>query len=60
MTDEKMQKEESNRPGQTKPEPEQEHREAPQPQASAAAQLGHRVTPGRRPLFRTEVVSGRR
>ena len=57
MTIEKMQTNESNRPEPTKPE--QERQQAPQRQAIAAAQPCQRVTPGRRPLFRTQVVSGR-
>jgi hypothetical protein len=58
MTDQKMRTKESNLPEQ--PKPEQERQEALQRQASAATQQGQRVTPGRRPLFRTEGVSGRR
>jgi hypothetical protein len=57
MIDEKMQTEESNLPGQ--PKPERERQEAPHRQASAATDQGQRLTPGRRPLFRTEGVSGR-
>jgi hypothetical protein len=57
MTDEKTQAKESNRPEHAKPE--QEREEAPQGRASGATQPGQRVTPGRRPLFRTQVVSGR-
>jgi hypothetical protein len=57
MIDQKMQTKESNLPLQ--PKPEQERQEAPQRQKSAATQQGPRVTPGRRPLFRTEGVSGR-
>jgi hypothetical protein len=52
MTDEKMRTEESNRPEQAKPE--QEHQEAPQGQASTATRQRQHLTPGRRPLFRTE------
>jgi len=57
MTNEKMQTKESNRPEQAKPK--QERQEAPQRHASAATQQGQRMTPGRKPLFRTEVVNGR-
>lgn len=57
MTIENMQTTEANRPEPAKPE--QERQQAPQRQANAAAQPGQRVTPGRRPLFRTEGVSGR-
>jgi len=59
MIDEKMQTKESNLPLQPEPAPAQERQEAPQRQASAATQQGQRVTPGRRPLFRSEGVSGR-
>jgi hypothetical protein len=52
MTDEKMRTEESNRPEQAKPE--QEHQEAPRGQASTATRQRQHLTPGRRPLFRTE------
>ena len=52
MIDEKMQTKESNQPDQA--EQEQEHQEAPRGQASAVTQQGQRITPGRRPLFRTE------
>jgi hypothetical protein len=57
MTIEKIQTKESNRPEPAKPE--QERQQAPQRQASAVTQQDQRVTPGRRPLFRTQVVSGR-
>jgi hypothetical protein len=55
MTSQNMQTKESNRPEQAKPE--QERQQAQHRQASAT-QPGQRVTPGRRPLFRTEGVSG--
>jgi hypothetical protein len=57
MTDAKTQPNMNDRPEQAKPQ--QVGRQAQQSQVSGTAQPAQRVSPGRRPLFRTEVVRGR-